>query len=133
MTNDRFRDAIYIDFGDLDIETKQELSILMRRPATAYRKKEHTTEDIDDARHYKSKGMQVEKVKGKAEYKYLQPVGVTQEQLDGAWNYLKGLDKINYVKSREDYQPATRNVHYYHKQIIYRDKKSGRFVKQEVD
>ena len=31
MTNDRFRDAIDINFGDLDVTSKKHLEILMRR------------------------------------------------------------------------------------------------------
>jgi hypothetical protein len=127
MTNDRFRDAIYVDFGDLDIETKQELSILMRRPATAYRRKENKTEDVEDARHYKQRGMTVYKKQGDKDYTYLQPVGVTQDQLDGAWDYLKGKT----MTKREDYKPPEMNVHYYHKQIIFRDKKTGRFTHRD--
>lgn len=131
MTNDRFRESLWIDFGDYDIETKTELDILMRRPRSSYRQKKHTTEDVEDARFYKSRGMKVQKEGD--HYEYMQPVAVTQDQLDSAWNYLKGKDTRNYIGNRDDYRPPSRQVHYYHRQIVVRDKKTGRFVKMEEE
>jgi hypothetical protein len=132
MTNDRFRDEIWIDFGDFDIETETELAILMKRPKSSFRATVEYTEDIDYARDLKNKGFHVERVQRgdhAGDYKYFQPRSVTQKQLDGAWAYLKGKE----VTKRDDYRTPSRNVHYYHKQVVFRDKRTGRFVREYDD
>jgi len=67
MTNDRFRDAIEIDFKDMDIQTKEELETLMRIAG------------------YRSKFDEIENRKKK-----LNP---SQIQLDFAWEYLKEIQE----------------------------------------
>lgn len=61
MTNDKFRDALTVDFAGMDVRGKQELAVLMR--VKGYHRVQH----------------------GKTTYKE-QP---KQKQLDGAWDYLK--------------------------------------------
>lgn len=65
MTNNRFREAIEIDFADMDIKTQDELSYLMR--IAGYNRK-------------------YDKIKNRM-FKYYP----TQKQLDGAWEYLKSI------------------------------------------
>ena len=71
MTNDRFREAISIDFGDLTIDDKKQLSLLMRR------------------RNYR-----VKKVDG--EYTNVFP---SNAQLDYAWEYIKSLSTTEKISS----------------------------------
>ena len=63
MTNDKFRDAIEIDFGDMDIEDKEELATLMRIAG------------------YHTKWDEIKKRKIK--------VSPSQTQIDAAWKHLK--------------------------------------------
>ena len=63
MTNDRFRDALTIDFDDMDIEDIDELKTLMR---------------IGGYNRYYDK-----------EKKKVRKLYPTQKQLDYAWKYLK--------------------------------------------
>lgn len=87
MTNDRFREAIDVDFGDMDIRCKKELAVLMRRPETPYKRKKRQLSGITEARRMKRQGLYVWSNKGK--WFYSVPVDVTQYQLDSAWNHLK--------------------------------------------
>ena len=64
MTNDKFRDALTIDFGDITIEDKKQLEILMR--VAGYRR-----------------------VYSKEENRLIK-LNPKQTQLDFAWQYLKG-------------------------------------------
>jgi len=52
MTNDNFREALEINFGDLDIEDKKHLEILMRRrgfiTGTTFRKKQNQLDSAWD-------------------------------------------------------------------------------------
>ena len=62
MTNDRYRDQLEIDFSDMDIETIEQLKVLMR--IAGYNRK-------------------FDKEKNK-----LIKSNPTQKQLDSAWEYL---------------------------------------------
>lgn len=67
MTNDRFRDAIEIDFSGETVESKKQLEILMR--VAGYNRK------------------------WDADKKKLIKRNPTQEQLNFAWEYLKTLKR----------------------------------------
>lgn len=105
MTNDKFREQITVDFASMDVEGKSELGVLMR--VKGYHKKSH----------------------GKETYKY-EP---TQEQLDGAWDYLKaGYDWGEYRRYRprvvaEEVDHVSIRLEGFKRRMI-RDRKTGRIV-----
>lgn len=105
MTNDRFRDAIRIHFGDRnDIDTKETLSILMRNHEFRIVKDRESGDIIS--------------------------CNPSQTQLDYAWNYLKyGIVENKGVEFRPD---SPFSVEYIRDNVFrLRDKKTGRFVKKE--
>lgn len=106
MTNDSFREALELDFQDMDIGSKEELRLLM-----------------------KIAGYHVKFVKSENKLMKFFP---TQEQLDGAWEHLKGeqltLDgdfwKTDVASDKKSYRSrATKDV--YVRGKLY---KKGQFV-----
>ena len=105
MTNDRFRDQLTVDFANMDVESKKELEVLLR--VKGYHRKTH----------------------GKNTYKF----HPTQDQLDGAWDYLKaGYTYEEYRKTKPRVVPEKQDqvsikAKGFKKRMI-RDRKTGRII-----